>query len=488
MTISVEEVRRLLTQPLSDSTRTVLKEWRAQTGYSQVEAAISLGVPVRTLQGWELGRRMPYPALLQRAVSVRGRLADEYSVVQSDFPREFAEFIDFVGAQSLDKEIRKIENRLGALSPGVRTLYGDRYFFQEQCVRFTEDIPAFGLNLSDAIAVRTASLIGGINRVRRSLSLAGVSRFRSMVIDNLNRDMRQLEHEIRCAAHFSQKGLKVVFADLEDLGHFDLLVGPSADPVEVECKTITQTTGSHLKVEPVVGLIDTFIKVIAKTAPVGESGIFTLRLNKAADGCKNLNRQLQQALRSVATSPCEASDFSFAFSARPAWQQLLDAGNWVELNRQSRTGPDEDYVRGITNIAGKIILALDIHPHAPSAFRKRVVGTLKDAADQCSGKRPGVVWLHFVGLADEDFLALCEFSMSGSGAGLNGTVADALHPNLNTTDRCHILSVRFSSDSDQLTRRPILDSNLLLGRAVSRGGSCFEVPNPRCRFSTRLGF
>jgi transcriptional regulator with XRE-family HTH domain len=485
VTISVEKMRQLLTRPLSDNTAKVLKEWRTQTGYSQVEAAIRLGVPVRTLQGWELGRRMPYPTLLHRAVSVPARSTDQYSMVQSDFTREFAEFIDFVGARSLDKEVRKVKKKLGALHPSVRTLYGDRYFLQEQCVRFTEDMPAFGLNLSDMIAVRTASLIGGINRVRRSLSPRGVSRFRSMVIDNLNRDMRQLEHEIRCAAHFSQKGLKVVFADLEGLGEFDLLVGPSTDPVEIECKTITQDTGSQLKQELVAGLMDTFIKAITRTAPVGESGIFTLTLNKAADRCKNLNQQLRQALAPVVGSSYEANDFSFAFSAQPAWQQLLDAGNSAELIRLTRTSPDSEYARGVANIAGKI-LALDIHPHAPSAFRKRVVETLKNAADQCSGGRPGVVWLHFVGLADEDFLALCEFSISGSGTGLNATVADALHPSLSTTDRCHILSVRFSSDSDQLTRRPILDSNLLLGRAVSPGGHCYDVPNPRCRYPTRL--
>jgi DNA-binding transcriptional regulator YiaG len=485
VTISVEELRRLLTQPLSDNTRKVLKEWRARMGYSQVEAAIRLGVPVRTLQGWEAGRSMPYPTLLHRAVSIHGRAADQYSLVQSDFPREFAEFIDFVGARPLDKEIRKVDNKLRALSPGARTLYGDRYFFQEQCVRFTEDVPAFGLNLSDTVAVRAACLIAGINRVRRSLSPAGVSRFRSMVIGNLKRDMRQLEHEIRCAAHFSQKGHSVVFADLEGRGNFDLLVGPSTDPVEVECKTITQDTGSQLKPELVVGVMDSFTKVIKKAAPVRESGIFTLTLNKPADGCKNLNRQLEQSLGSVATSPVEATDFSLTFSRRPAWQQLLDAGNWVELDRQIRMGPDEEYARGITPIAGKIF-ALDIRPHAPSAFRQRVVGTLKRAADQCSGKKPGVVWLHFVGLADQDFLALCEFSMSGSGTGLNAMVADALHPNLSTTDRCHVLSVRFSSDSDQLTRHPILHPNLLLGRAVSRGGPCYQVPNPRCRFSTGL--
>jgi transcriptional regulator with XRE-family HTH domain len=480
---SVEEVRRLLTQPLSDDTAKVLKRWRAQTGYSQVEAAIRLGVSVRTLQGWELGRPMPYPALLHRAVSVPARSMNEYSLVQSDFPREFAEFIDFVSAKSLDKEVRKADRKLGALSPGARTIYGDRYFFQEQCVRFTEGIPAFRLDLSDTIAVRAASLIGGINCVRRSLSPTGASRFRSMVIDNLGRDMRQIEHEIRCASHFSKKGLKVAFADLEGLGNFDLLVGAPSDLVEVECKTVTLDTGSQLKPDLVAGLADSFMKTVSKAPPVAESGIFSLTLKRAADHCKNLNRQIQQALGS-SLSRYEVEDFSFTFTAQPAWQQLLHEGNWAELNRQTRTGPNTEHVRVIANIAGRI-LALDIHPHASSNFRKRVVEILKNAADQCSGKMPGFVWLHFVGLTDQDFLALCEFSMSGSGTGLNAVVADALHPGLSTTDRCHILAVRFSSDSDQLTRSPILDSNLLLGRAVSRGGPCYEVPNPRCLFPSR---
>ena len=220
--VSVKKVRELITRPPSGNTAKTLKQWRAQLGYSQVEAAIRLGVPVRTLQGWELGRPMTYPALLYKAAGISPRRANPHFLVQSDFPQEFVEFIDFVGAQALDREIRKIEQKLNALSH-ARHLYGDRYFFQEQCVRFTEDIPSFGLNISEPQAVRAASLIAGINRVKRLLSPAGASRFHSMIIDNLkvDRDMRQLEHEIRCSTHFAQRGLKIVFADLEGLANFD---------------------------------------------------------------------------------------------------------------------------------------------------------------------------------------------------------------------------------------------------------------------------
>lgn len=64
VTISIEKMRELLALPPTENTARALKEWRAQEGLSQTEAAIRLGVPVRTPQGWELGRPMPYPRLL----------------------------------------------------------------------------------------------------------------------------------------------------------------------------------------------------------------------------------------------------------------------------------------------------------------------------------------------------------------------------------------------------------------------------------------
>jgi transcriptional regulator with XRE-family HTH domain len=50
-----------------------LAAWRSEHGLSQSQAAAALGVSVRTLQGWELGRRMPYPKLLELACKQVGR-------------------------------------------------------------------------------------------------------------------------------------------------------------------------------------------------------------------------------------------------------------------------------------------------------------------------------------------------------------------------------------------------------------------------------
>lgn len=45
-----------------------LKSWREAADLSQSRAAAMLGVPRRTYEGWEVGRRMPYPRILMLAL------------------------------------------------------------------------------------------------------------------------------------------------------------------------------------------------------------------------------------------------------------------------------------------------------------------------------------------------------------------------------------------------------------------------------------
>ena len=268
---------------------------------------------------------MQYPTLLQRAVPTVAHPMSRYALSQAEFPREFAEFIHFVGAAPLDKEIRTVELRLQALKPTVRAIYGDRYFFQEECLRFTYDVPAFGLGIANPKAVRAAALIAGINRVSRLLSAKAADQFRTTVIGNLGRDMRQLEHEIGSWTHFARKGFNVIFADLEGVGQFDLLVETPAGSVAVECKTFGEDTGDQFKTELVISLADIFDRAAAKYLANTESGQITLTLKKAADHCNNLPRQFEVALKAGVNDPYEAEDFSLSFSPKPDWQVLLNA-------------------------------------------------------------------------------------------------------------------------------------------------------------------
>ncbi|QXX76038.1 DNA-binding transcriptional regulator [Methylovirgula sp. HY1] len=482
MAISIERLREFLTLPPTSDTATALKAWRTQERLSQPEAAIRLGVSLRTLQGWELGRPMPYPSLLHRGVNIAARATAPYSLVQSDFPREFAEFLGFVGPDIIDSAVRKVEQKLGTLSAGARSLFGDRYFFHQQCNRFVDGSPPFQLDIADPVAVRAASLIAGINRVKRSLSSQGASRLCAMVKDNLmpDRDIRQIEHEIRCATHFARKGFTVTFADLEGLGNFDLLVETPSGSVDVECKTVTEETGGQIKTEMTVDLSERFRKTVLERPPADESGLFTMKLKRPAADCKNLGSQFEDALRSETARSFHTKDFSIEFSPRPQWQQLLESGSLVDLRRQILLDSDE-YARCAIKVSGKII-GLIIHPHKPTVLSQRVVRVIKDGADQCTGGRPGVVWLHFVGLAETQFLAIAEFSKEGKGAGLNAIVANSLHPRASPTNRSHIQSIRFSADGLGIENHLSLAPNLLMVPSVSAGGPCYEVPNSLGRF------
>jgi DNA-binding transcriptional regulator YiaG len=46
----------------------ILTRWRRAMEINQEMAALLLGVPVKTLQGWEQGRPMPHPRLLTLAL------------------------------------------------------------------------------------------------------------------------------------------------------------------------------------------------------------------------------------------------------------------------------------------------------------------------------------------------------------------------------------------------------------------------------------
>jgi len=413
---------------------------------------------------------------------------DKFTLVQSDFPRELAAFVDFVGAEVLTKALGKVIQKLESLSPKTRLLFSDRYFFHEQFIDFVDHSRPFRLDVSVSSAVRAASLVAGINRVKVSLSSAGADRLRSMVMDNLkpDRDMRQLEQEIRCATHFGRKGYTVTFADLEGLGAFDLLVETGTDSFEVECKAISEDTGSQIKSELTVNLCETFRRVVLSQPVAWESGIFILTLKKPADDCRNLAQHTEEALATAVTKPFDSTDFGLIFAPRPGWGQLLKSTRIQELDETIAL--DSEIARrpfcAIETVESA--LGLSIRGHKPNTLSRRLVQVVKEGADQCTGLRPSIVWLHFVGFAEPDFLRLAEFSRDGRGAGLNNIVARSLHPEATSTDRSHVHTVRFSAKGDLLSNRPILAPSLLIVRAISSDGPCYDVPNPLCRFPQRI--
>jgi transcriptional regulator with XRE-family HTH domain len=478
------------------ATARMLKSWRARECLSQAEAAGVLRVSVRTLQGWESGRPMPYPDILQAALTGSMRTGDPFLLAQSEFPRQLAGFVDFIGVTDLDAALRKVTRKLEQLLPSTRFLYGDRYFFHEQFLRFTEGTAPFQLDISDPVAVRAARLIADINRARTSLSAKAASRLRRTIIGGLKPgcDIRQLEHELRCATHFARRGFGVRHADLEGLGTFDLLIGGPSGSVEVECKTVAEDTGAPIKLEMIAQLFDAFVRCVSQSRrlSITESGVFSLVLTRRGDQCTNLVARFRDALQSGAFEGFDGNDFELAFTPKPQWTELLKTGHVQQFISTRSLDPDFNagHARSFTTVDG-FAVGLSLRLHKPSELGSRSVDVIKQAADQCTGRNPALVWLHFVGATEEDFLSLVQVSSDGRGAGLNSIVASALHPDATPigatpTDRSHVNAVKFSASGSRIEKHPALAPNRLIISAVTNSAPLYHVPNPLSRWPFKI--
>jgi hypothetical protein len=425
-----------------------------------------------------------------RHISVASSVASQFTLYPSEFPSEFARFVDFIGGNELEEALRRVSNKLSSLRPSIARLYRDRFFFHQQCTSFTYGFRPFQLDPSNHVAVRAASLIGGINVVRSRLAPAATIRLRKMCLASLrpDRDIRQLEHEIRCFTHFGQKECEVTFADLEGKGRFDLLCESQLEQFEVECKTVSEDTGSQIKSEMTVTLCDGFDRTVRERLHVNESGLFVLRLKRPVASCRNLLQQLKVALNSENTMGFDGTDFDLAFLPRPDWTRLIQSTPYEQFRSVALSDPElQDHAHFVTKL-GNFVIGLVLRPHKPATLSERVTKVLKEAADQCSGSKISLVWLHIIGFAEEEFLKLAEFSMESGGGGLNALVQNSFHPQASRTDRRHVHSVRFSADASGITTRPTLDRDRMIVRAASVSGPCYDIPNPFCRFTTTVDF
>jgi hypothetical protein len=141
--------------------------------------------------------------------------------------------------------------------------------------------------------------------------------------------------------------------------------------------------------------------------------------------------------------------------------------------------PDVGDSHCFTEVGGQMF-ALALKTSKTNTLAQRVVRILKDAADQLSGERCSLVWLHFVGFAEQELRTLAEFSMNGDGGGLNALVADAISPGTSSRDRFHVNRVRFTGEPAGLERRSTATETSLV-HITSLGGFAYDVPNPRAR-------
>lgn len=68
--------------------RNPLKQWRAENGITQTDAAAMIGVGVQAVQRWESGASMPSAGCLGEIAAIMGAEPDELSVEWSEWRGE----------------------------------------------------------------------------------------------------------------------------------------------------------------------------------------------------------------------------------------------------------------------------------------------------------------------------------------------------------------------------------------------------------------
>jgi hypothetical protein len=137
-------------------------------------------------------------------------------------------------------------------------------------------------------------------------------------------------------------------------------------------------------------------------------------------------------------------------------------------------------------IACQPILSGRISSRISCCVAERIPRILKDAADQLSGTRAAMIWLHFVGLAEEEFRSLVEFSNNGMGGGLNALVAEAVSGS-SSKNRSHVNVVRFSGEPVEAQRHSTVTEEGVVHR-TSMGGAAYDVRNPFARHQLNIKF
>jgi DNA-binding XRE family transcriptional regulator len=103
---SALKLERLLQEPASDDVSDLLKLWRETQALTQTCAAEILGVAPRTLQGWELGRPMPFPRLLQGAIFSHTNSKSGRTIFLNNLPKKIGARIQIPTADhSLRREV-----------------------------------------------------------------------------------------------------------------------------------------------------------------------------------------------------------------------------------------------------------------------------------------------------------------------------------------------------------------------------------------------
>lgn len=304
-------------------------------------------------------------------------------------------FVEAVGA---DRLRRRVEPILEAVRSGE--MFPRSALEQHHLELMIADL--FGICRLDLPEAVQAPLVGDAiaflsvaRNFHEALTTSGRGRHIGMIKNALNSSygFAAVRTEYTAAQLGIQMGCSVTAIDIEGLGTFDFLLDKDGEEVEIECKLMSNdfaAVGTKSRFDRLLGVLnsrhrDELLRPGASTIlRVSMSGDFP----KSNEDVRLMGRLLADAVSGAEVAP---NPFFTGF-ARQRW-----APGEMDPSRSYAEASFITTVQGHPTIElhderAAVIVVFELPVGTASGFRRRVETRFKEAASQCSGTRPAVLF------------------------------------------------------------------------------------------------
>ena len=340
-----------------------------------------------------------------------------------------------------------------------------------------------GIDISEINNHRAISLIAAVRQLASLLDAQQQQRLRARIVESLDpdRDIRELEHEMRAFVHYKAAGCNVQPADDDGHGRFDFLVDCGKGPFEVECKTFAEDIGNPISVADSVQVFRALRSAIVADSVFRESGVLTVSFPARVTTSEQDLTSIVSDFLSTGHAEGSRNGCSLLFERQRGWENWLRTGNRHAVLDDIAGRFAEHNLHTMTMISHSHavmgVVRSDRTPRPANAVFER----LRSASEQFSRERPALLWGHFLGFSEDDFRELLEERRFGQRT--FDVFGNFLFKN---PKRNHICRLRLNADGN-LGRPNEGSRGILLRRdIVSGGGLAYDLASRVSRFDPAL--
>jgi len=386
-----------------------------------------------------------------------------------DISRDIALAVGFIGEGEYRNSLEAIRRSLNL--KGFVTQFDDTVFALELDLWNLERLRArsFGRLRSFPNQCHAGiDFLIGLGQTIPVLSEDGKKRLLGRLRKGLEEGLWPLQHELAVAANLSKRGWDVSFNDLERGRGFDFLVTQNGMTFEVEAKAISVHTGSPLKPEDIFKLL-VEIKRRFKWQDGRTVPVIAVKFSSNVPPDRTRLQDLVSIINKVAETRCQLSvhDMDIRF------MEIIPNLGREELRKYGHFRAETCKKPVLINDTRPQVI-LELESGRPSKLGIKAIRTIKEAAaEQLSGRNPGIVWTHV------NFVSAAEFSMlSSSRNGMPCLFDQIANATLCSQRRSHLSQLVFSGAS-------FLDRSYLTQRSSYRA---VVYDSPSCRFGNSVIF